>query len=305
MELRHLRYFIAVAEELHFGRAAKHLGISQQPLSQQIRNLEAELGTPLFYRTKRTVRLTEAGQVFYEGAVKTLQQAEQTVHFAQRTGRGEIGNLSVGLTGPALSSLLPQVMSRFRQDYPGIHLTLNEMRTNLQVEALLQGQLHVGLLHTPLYTESLATEVVYRENLVLVLPTSHRLAHPVEVPVSLRDLAGEPFILFPRQIGPIFYDRIISMFQQVGYSPNIVQEVIPQRSILSLVSIGVGLTLMQKSLSTIGHSGVVFRELLEPTPELELALAWHPKSTYPALQNFLRLVREVASGVTSSLSESK
>ena len=270
MELRHLRYFIAVAEELHFGRAAKRLGISQQPLSQQIRNLEAELGTPLFYRTKRTVRLTEAGQVFYEGAVKTLQQAEQTVHFAHRTGRGEIGNLSVGLTGPALSSLLPQVMSRFRQEYPSVHLTLNEMRTNLQVEALLQRQLHVGLLHTPLYTDSLATEVVYRENLVLVLPTSHRLAHPVEIPVSLRDLAGEPFILFPRQIGPIFYDRIISMFQQVGYSPNIVQEVIPQRSILSLVSIGVGLTLMQKSLSTIGHSGVVFRELLEPTPELEL-----------------------------------
>lgn len=296
MELRHLRYFIAVAEELHFGRAAKRLGISQQPLSQQIRNLEAELGTLLFYRTKRTVRLTEAGQVFYEGTVKTLQQAEQTVHFAQRTGRGEIGNLEVGLTGPALSSLLPQVMSRFRQDYPGVHLTLNEMRTNLQVEALLQGQLHVGLVHTPLYTDSLATEVVYRENLVLVLPTSHRLAHPVEMTVSLGDLAGEPFILFPRKIGPIFYDRIISMFQQVGYSPNIVQEVIPQRSILSLVSIGVGLTLMQKSLSTIGHSGVVFRELLEPTPELELALAWHPKSTHPALQNFLRLVREVASG---------
>ncbi len=296
MELRHLRYFIAVAEELHFGRAAKRLGISQQPLSQQIRNLEAELGTSLFYRTKHTVRLTEAGQVFYEGAVKTLQQAEQTVHFAQRTGRGEIGNLEVGLTGPALSSLLPQVMSRFRQEYPGVRLTLNEMRTNLQVEALLQGQLHVGLLHTPLYTDSLATEVVYREKLVLVLPTFHRLAHPVEIPVSLRDLAGEPFILFPRKIGPIFYDRIISMFQQVGYSPNIVQEVIPQRSILSLVSIGVGLTLMQKSLSTIGHSGVVFRELLEPTPELELALAWHPKSTHPALQNFLRLVREVASG---------
>ncbi len=296
MELRHLRYFIAVAEELHFGRAAKRLGISQQPLSQQIRNLEAELGTSLFYRTKRTVRLTEAGQVFYEGAVKTLQQAEQMVHFAQQTGRGEIGNLEVGLTGPALSSLLPQVMSRFRQEYPGVSLTLNEMRTNLQVEALLQGQLHVGLLHTPLYTDSLATEVVYRENLVLVLPTSHRLAHPVEIPVSLRDLAGEPFILFPRKIGPIFYDRIISMFQQVGYSPNIVQEVIPQRSIVSLVSIGVGLTLMQKSLSTIGHSGVVFKELLEPTPELELALAWHPKSTHPALQNFLRLVREVASG---------
>ena len=295
MELRHLRYFIAVAEELHFGRAAKRLGISQQPLSQQVRNLEAELGTPLFYRTKRTVRLTEAGQVFYEGAVKTLQQAEQTVHFAQRTGCGEIGNRSVGLTGPALSSLLPQVMSRFRQDYPGVHLTLNEMRTNLQVEALLRGQLHVGLLHTPLYTDSLATEVVYREKLVLVLPTSHRLAHPVEIPVSLGDLAGEPFILFPRKIGPVFYDRIISMFQQVGYSPNIVQEVIPQRSILSLVSIGIGLTLMQKSLSTIGHSGVVFRELLEPTPELELALAWHPKSTHPALQNFLRLVREVAS----------
>lgn len=296
MELRHLRYFIAIAEELHFGRAAKRLGISQQPLSQQIRNLEAELGTPLFYRTKRTVRLTEAGQVFYDGAVKTLQQVEQTVHFAQRTGRGEIGNLSVGLTGPALSSLLPQVMSRFRQEYQGVNLTLNEMRTNLQVEALLQGQLHVGLLHTPLYTDSLATQVIYRENLVLVLPTSHRLAHPVEMTVSLRDLAGEPFIFFPRKIGPIFYDRIISMFQQVGYSPNIVQEVIPQRSILSLASIGVGLTLMQKSLSTIGHSGVVFRELLEPTPELELALAWHPKSTHPALQNFLRLVREVASG---------
>ncbi|GAP97983.1 LysR family transcriptional regulator [Leptolyngbya sp. NIES-2104] len=290
MELRHLRYFIAVAEELHFGRAAKRLNITQQPLSQQIRQLELELDTSLFHRTKRTVRLTEAGHIFYEGATKILQQAEQTIQFTQQTGRGEIGHLEVGFTGPALSSVLPQIVSRFRDSYPNVQLMLNELRTPEQITELIQGRLHVGLLHPPLETDVLNTETIYQEDLVLVLPTNHPLAN--KAVISLQMLVDEPFILFPRRIGPVLYDRILAMFQKAGYSPKIVQEVIPQQTILSLVSVGIGLALMQRSLSNIGHSGVVFKPLHEPTPTLELVVAWHSGSTHPAVPNFLRVVQE-------------
>jgi DNA-binding transcriptional LysR family regulator len=294
MELRHLRYFVAVAEELHFGRAANRLQITQQPLSQQIHNLETELGVQLLHRTKRTVRLTAAGTTFLEGARRILAQAAQTVHLAQSIARGELGELEIGFTGPALSSLLPAIVQQFRERYPGIHLRLNELRTPPQVEALLKGELHAGLLHPPIDSRILNLEVVYRERLALVLPTSHRLAQSDNTFISLKDLKEEPFILFPRQIGPVLYDRIISMFQKARFSPNIVQEVTPQQTILSLVSVGIGLALMQESLSRIGHSGVVFKPLKEQSPELELAIAWHPDTQHPVLESFLNIVREVA-----------
>jgi DNA-binding transcriptional LysR family regulator len=152
----------------------------------------------------------------------------------------------------------------------------------------------VGLLHPPISDRTLKLETIYRERLALVLPASHPLAQSANSTISLRELEKEPFILFPRQIGPVLYDRIISMFQKARFSPNIVQEVTPQQTILSLVSVGIGLALMQQSLSSIGHSGVVFKAIKEQTPELELAIAWHPDTQHPVLESFLSIVREVA-----------
>jgi DNA-binding transcriptional LysR family regulator len=229
-----------------------------------------------------------------EGAQRILLQTAQTVHLTQLIARGELGELEIGFTGPALSSLLPAIVQQFRGSYPNIQLRLNELRTPEQVAALLSGQLHVGLLHPPIDERTLNLETIYREHLALVLPTSHPLAQSANGTISLKELKEEPFILFPRQIGSVLYDRIISMFQKAGFSPNIVQEVTPQQTILSLVSVGIGLALMQKSLSSIGHSGVVFKTLKEQTPELELAIAWHSDTQHPVLESFLRIVREVA-----------
>ncbi|MBW4555161.1 MAG: LysR family transcriptional regulator [Trichormus sp. ATA11-4-KO1] len=296
MELRHLRYFVAVAEELHFGRAAQRLHIAQQPLSRQIRNLEDEIGVQLFYRTKRTVRLTEAGQVFLTEARKTLQQAEYTVLLAQRTSRGEIGRFAVGFTSPALNSILPKIVRLFKERHPQVELALEKLHTNEQVEALISGQLQVGLLHPPLENEFLVLETIHRERLVAVLSDTHPLAQAATESISIKALSDESFILFPRHVGPVLYDRIINLCQQAGFSPNIVQEVIPQQTILGLVSADIGISLLHASAQAVTPTGVVFRNLLEPSPELELAVAWYPNTTNPILSTFLGIVREVTIG---------
>lgn len=304
MELRHLRYFVAIAEELHFGRAAQRLHMAQQPLSRQIRDLEAELGVLLLRRTKRTVRLTEAGKAFLSEAKKTLQQAQQAVQLAQQVHRGEVGQLAVGYTGPALNTLLPKAVRLFKHRHPQIALSLVRLQTNEQMEALRTGEIQVGLLHPPIADDSLSLEVVHQERLVAVLPDSHPLAqsgqahsnqaHSGQASISIQALAQEPFILYPRQVGPVLYDRILGLCQQAGFSPNIVQEVMPQQTILGLVAAEVGISLLHASACAAAPASVVFRELLEPTPELALALAWHPATANPALPKFFAAVREVA-----------
>jgi DNA-binding transcriptional LysR family regulator len=293
MELRHLRYFLAVAEELHFGRAAQRLHIAQQPLSRQIRDLETELQVQLFHRTKRTVRLTEVGRVFLIETRKILQQVEQAIWTAQQTSQGEVGQFAVGFTGPALNSVLPKIVRLFKERYPQVKLVLERLQTPEQVEALISGQIQIGLLHPPIEDNTLILETIYREGLVVVLPDIHRLAQDVSCPVSIRELADEPFIFYPRHVGPVLYDRIINLCQEAGFSPKIVQEVAPQQIILGLVSADIGVSLLHASAQVVAPAGVVIRELLEPTPVLELAIAWHPETTHPVLSTFLGIVREV------------
>lgn len=293
MELRHLRYFIAVAEELHFGRAAQRLHMAQQPLSRQIRNLEEELGVQLFHRTKRTVRLTEVGKVFLTEARKTLKQAEQAIRLAQQTSFGEIGQLAVGYTGSVLNSVLPRVVRRFKACYPKVDLTLEQLQTNEQVTALLSGQIQVGLLHPPIEDDTLMLETIHRENLVVMMPDTHPLAAYAPAPLSINELAEESFILFPRHVNSALYDQIISLCRQSGFSPNVVQEVLPQQTILDLVAVGIGITLLHASAQSFGRNEIVSRPIVEPTPELELAIAWHPYTTNPVLPAFLNVVREM------------
>ncbi|MCC5640083.1 LysR family transcriptional regulator [Nostoc sp. CHAB 5844] len=294
MELRHLRYFIMVAEELHFGRAAQRLNMAQQPLSRQIRDLEAEMGVQLFYRTKRTVRLTEAGQVFLKEASKILEQTEQAVMLAQRTSQGKAGRLAIGFTGPALNRTLPRIVRLFKAKHPQIELSLERMQTNEQVAALISGQLQVGLLHPPIQNDTLRLETVHREPLVVFLPDYHPLANVPTDTISIQALASESFILFPRRVGSVLYDQIIQLCQQAGFSPNVVQEVIPQQIIVGLVSAGIGVSLLHASAQEAMYPGVVIKHLVEPTPELELAVAWHPEIISTALDFFRNIVREVA-----------
>jgi len=270
------------------------LHIAQQPLSRQIRDLEAELEVQLFYRTKRTVRLTEVGQAFLTEARKTLQQADRAVAIAQQVSRGEAGNFAVGFTGPALNSVLPGVVRQFKQQYPQITLRLERLQTPEQVHALREHHIQAGFLHPPIETDVLHLEPLHREGLVVALPDSHCLAQLPNRLISLGELANEAFILFPRPVGPVLYDRIIHLCQEVGFSPRIVQEVVPQQTILGLVAADIGIALLHASAQSVAPAGVVFRELIEPTPELELAIAWHPDTTNPVLPAFLEIARAPA-----------
>ncbi len=293
MELRHLRYFVMVAEELHFGRAAQRLHIAQQPLSRQIQSLEQELGVQLLHRTKRTVRLTELGQLFLVEARKILRQTEQAVQLVQQVSRGDRGHLTVGFTGPALNTVLPQAVRQFRTQYPHIQLTLQRMLPNEQVNALKSGNIDIGLLHAPLDDDTLLLQIVHQESLVVMLPNTHPLASEPLEPLSISQLANEPFILFPRHVWMSLYDDIISFCRQAGFSPNVVQEALPQETIVGLVRIGIGITLIHASAQGISQPGVVCRPLIEPTPQIQVALAWQVEASNPILPAFIDSISTV------------
>jgi DNA-binding transcriptional LysR family regulator len=289
MELRHLYYFVAVAEELHFGRAAQRLRIAQPPLSQQIQKLEEELGVQLFRRTKRRVELTEAGQVFLQEARQALAQVEQAVTAARRAGRGEIGRLAVGFVGSASYEILPTMIRRFHECFPDVELVLREATTSQQIRALHEGRIHVGLLRPPVSGDALVIESFLVEPLIAALPETHALAG--QPAVSLQELAHERYITFPRHLGPGLYDQIISVCQQAGFSPEITQEAVQMQTILGLVATGIGVALIPASARNLRSAGVAYSELQGVQSGVEMALAWRKDDASPSLQAFLKVVR--------------
>ncbi|HEY9637977.1 MAG TPA: LysR substrate-binding domain-containing protein [Coleofasciculaceae cyanobacterium] len=293
MELRHLRYFIAVAEELHFTRAAERLQIAQPPLSQQIRSLEEELGVQLFKRTKRRVNLTEAGQVFLEEARQVLIQFEQAVQAAKRASRGEIGRLAVGVNSSATQSFLPSVLQVFRERFPCVKLVLHELASYQQVQGIHDNRIDIGFLWLANVDDSaLSFLPMLREPLIVALPETHSLANLPQIPLNA--LANEPFVLPPRQLGAGFYSQIISFCQQAGFSPKIAQEARLTQTIVSLVAGGVGISLVPASLQNLQKVGVVYKSLEGQQAEMEMAAVWRRDNSSQVLQEFLKVVREIA-----------
>jgi DNA-binding transcriptional LysR family regulator len=290
VELRHLRYFVAVAEELHFSRAAARLHIAQPPLSQQIRQLEVELGVALFHRAKRRVALTEAGRVFLEETYRTLAQAEQACRAAQRAQRGEVGRLVVGFVGSASRHLVPAMLRSYRARYPHVEVVLHEVSTTAQVQALHEGRMHVGVLRPPVTSTLLTLEVISREPFIVVLPEGHRLAGFAQVPVSA--LREESFILCPRSTAPGFYDQVISFCHAAGFSPTVTQEAIDVHTIIDLIAGGMGVTLVAASVQGLRSEGVTYRPIENALPMVELALAWRADNVSPVVQAFLEVARE-------------
>lgn len=290
MELRHLRYFVTVAEELHFGRAAERLHMTQQPLSQQIRQLEAELGVSLFHRTKRRVQLTEPGKAFLVEARQILLKADQAVEVARLVARGESGRLKVGFSGFATYSVLPKVLRMFRERFPRVELDLEEMTTSAQVQALQERQIHLGMMIPPVHDATLVIEPILREPFVVVLPETHPLA---QQPLTLSALANESFILVSRHLEPGYYDRCISLFQQAGFSPKVVQKASQKQTILGLVSAGIGVSLAPASIRNIHRTGVVYTPLSASMSEVELAAVWRQDEPSPVLRTFVEVIREI------------
>lgn len=290
LELRHLRYFSALAETLHFRRAAERLSIAQPALSQQIQQLEREVGVRLVERTQRRVALTEAGNVFLEHARATLTEAAEAVRLARLAGRGEVGHLGVGAVTSALYGIFPEVVRVFRERHPQVHLTLHELPGNEQTRALRAGRLQVSFLRPPVDETDIELRTISREPWVAALPTAHRFARRTRV--SLKSLKEEPFVAFPRDLAPVLYDQLISMCQRAGFSPHVVQEA-QMQTIISLVAAGIGVALVPETLQNLSRKGLVYKRLAGVTPKLELAVAWRREDKSPLLAGFLQVVREM------------
>jgi DNA-binding transcriptional LysR family regulator len=302
MELRHLRYFVAVAEEGHITRAAQRLGIQQPPLSQQIRALEAELNVQLFRRKPRGVELTEAGQALFAEAQAILQQVEHAVTAARRTARGEAGRIGLGFTSSAsFHPFVPQAIRDYRETHPLVALNLEESGTGELVEALLAERLDAAFVRSPIGTsaggpaEGIAVHSVLEEEMVAALPAGHPLtAGSAKGKLALAALAGERFILYRRPLGPGLYDAIIAACQRAGYSPTIGQEAPRMLATLSLVAAGLGVTLVPHSMRRLRVHGVIYRSLDGDAGLVApLNLAYRRTESSAAAQRFIALVRRM------------
>lgn len=299
MELRHLRYFVAVAEELNFRRAAERLSMAQPPLSQQIHDLEQELGVQLFNRSNRAIQLTVAGRVFLTDAHQILAQSDMAIHRAQRADRGELGQLTLGYTSLIHNPLFPAVLRLHRERYPEVELVLRDLVTIEQMQQLSTNTLdisfatHASFAITSLEQETLSQEVILREPMVALLPSNHRLAKQPAIPLAA--LANESWIWFARPFDPTTYDYMMRLFEQVGFRPNVTQEINQQQIILSLVIAGFGISLAPKSITSIATgANVAFVDVVDPTPIVEFNIIWRRTDTSPVLQTFLATMREVA-----------
>ncbi|MBH3429502.1 LysR family transcriptional regulator [Pseudomonas alkylphenolica] len=264
MELRHLRYFIAVAQELHFGRAAELLGISQPPLSQQIQALEQELGARLFERTNRRVALSEAGRLFLEEARLVLAQVDKAADVARRAQLGELGEMKIGFTSSApFNSSIPKAIYAFRQRFPAVHLNLEEMSSQAVADALLDESIEIGLIRPLSLPDSLVATELFREPLVAVINAAHPLAGGSEGGLHIAALADEPFVFFPRSYGSGLYAQLLNLARQAGFSPHFAQEASEAMTIIGLVSAGLGVSVLPASFQRMRIDGVVYRRLLD------------------------------------------
>ncbi len=297
MELRHLRYFIAVAEELHFGRAAERLGISQPPLSQQIQALEEEIGARLFERTNRRVELTDAGRLFLYESRQVLAQVDKAVLLARRAHLGELGELKIGFTSSApFTSTIPSSIHAFRKAYPDVHLDLQEMSSRQVLKALLEESLQVGVIRPLALPDAVHWVELFREPLVAVLRADHPLAAGSEDGLAIAALAEEPFVFFPRSYGTGLYDQVIALTRQAGFSPRIAQEASEAMTIIGLVSAGLGVSILPASFRRTRVDGVVYRTLSDPEATTAVWLVRRQNEGSPLALSFIDLVtREAAS----------
>ncbi|VGO17344.1 Hca operon transcriptional activator HcaR [Pontiella desulfatans] len=291
MELRHLKYFIAVAEELHFGRAAERLHMAQPPLSQQIKNLEDELGVLLLARTKRKVELTPAGRLFLDEARLTLIQAERAQRIAVEADHGVRGHLRIGFVTSACYSILPGLIRRFRKENPLIDLELMEMTPSRQIAAMEEGSIDAGILRPPVGPSCLRVKTMLEEPMVAALPVDHRKAD--QKSINLKTLAGDAFILFPRHHGPGIFDVVMKACHEAGFTPSVSYSPNEMQTILAYVAAGMGVSLVPQSLSGFHQHSIVYQSLRGSRVRVELALISRRSEENPILDLFSALGSEV------------
>lgn len=290
MEFRQLRYFLAVAEHLHFTDAATHLGIAQPPLSQQILKLEREIGTPLFVRHPRRVELTEAGRLFRESARRIVEDAQQAFVEVQNAGRGETGRLSLGFAGSTVfHPLVATVIQQFRHAYARVSISCEESNSSALLEKVAERHLDAALVRMPLNCGDLVVESLVDEDMLAVLPVNHRLSRRRRV--DLADLADDPFIFFPRPIGPVLHDSIVSACMQAGFTPSIGMESPQISSAPNLVAAGFGVAVVPASIRQVQVAGVSYHELKGKPLSTGIALIYRQREKSPTVLNFARVLR--------------
>jgi len=297
VELRHVRYFVAVAEELHFGKAAEKLHLAQPPLSRQIRQLEHELGVELFTRTKRRVALTHAGTVFLDEGRRLLADAEHAALAARKAALGETGSLSIGFVSSTAYVFLPRILRAFRDRFPGVDLALHEMTSGEQRDALLEKRIQVGFVRPAMPLPTLQHELVLSENVIAALPAGHRLADIAAgdaIPLAL--FAEEPFVLFRRLPAPSFGEQTVAFCAEAGFAPHVAQEAREMSTALSLVAVGMGVALVPETAQAIPWPGVVYRAVKDPTPQTELMMVYRKAEASPIVDAFRQIVKESANG---------
>jgi DNA-binding transcriptional LysR family regulator len=290
MELRHLRYFVVVAEELNFCRAAERLRIAQPPLSVQIRHLEEELGVQLFYRVKRRVTLSPAGEVLFSQARRLLREAEQIADQVREAASGKTGSLSIGFVGTAMYDILPGALRIFRSAFPMIQLNLEDIHSGDQIQALRRRKIDVGFTRPPVKDDFMENEEVVREKLLVALPEKHRFRDRTEI--ALVDLADEPFLICSPNCG--LHHFYLGLIQEAGFRPRIVQEATHIQTQIGLVAAGVGISLVPCSAAGLQQTGVVYRPLSFPQASLSKLMVWRKGPCPVHLTGFLGAVRQAA-----------
>lgn len=291
MDLRQLRYFVALAEELHFGRAAERLGIAQPALSQQMQRLEKELGVELLSRSRRRVALTAAGAVLLEEGRRVLAQMERAVALTERAGRGEVGRLVLGVTESATYEILPELLREYRRAYPAVDLSVRIMTSPAQVAAVRSGEIDAGLARAPLDTGTLVVHTIRVDPIAVLLPEEHRLA--TKARVALRDLAGEPLVVHPAARRPSWVDFMLSLFRDAGIEPGPVQEASDTTTAIAFVAAGLGVTLVPGSSGLFTRPGTLWRLLAEPAPRTRLVLLHHAERLSPTVTALLGVVERL------------
>ncbi len=291
MELRGLRYFMAVAQELHFGRAAARLHISQPPLTEHIKKLEAELGVRLFERTKRSVRITPAGEALQQEARRLLGDVEDLYQVVRRADEGLNGILRTGFMSSATFAGVDRLSTHLLRHLPGVSITWHGLPTSEQVMALRAQQLDLGIVHLPADTRGLELRVIARGDLVVAMHTAHPLARRRKI--ALAELRDDSFVLSPRPSAHGLHDLIIATCQRAGFSPLIRHQARDMVSIISMVSIGAGVSLVPTWLAASKFPNTVYVRLKEQAPQIELAVAWNPENLSPVLHRTLETLAPV------------
>jgi len=295
MELRHLRYFVAVAEELSFTRAAKRMNIAQPPLSQQIRQLEDELGLRLLHRTRRRVEISDAGRVFLERARRILREIDEAAIQAQRAQRGETGSISIGFFEYISYTFLPPILRDFRKNFPGVELQLRWIPVIGQADALRRGEIDVSFLRPVSDFAGISTVRLLKEPFVLAVPSEHRLA--ARDAVSLEECALEPFVLYEQRAAPDFHSTILRMCGAAGFTPRMMLEIGQIHTALGVVSSGSALAFLPSSMQHVHVDYVAYKRIRGDLPKIEVLLGWTQRNPSALLTAFLQTARRVTDAV--------